>query len=519
MKKARALTVFVALFAMATLSAPSALVSPAAAGPAPIRLKVMTFNIQYGASLSTLDAVIKAIRRADADVVGIQEPYGTTKWIARQLGWYASPSMHMVSRFPIVRPGGSTVPGSPGGRIPDGMAAYLLLGDGAVAAIAQTHTPWWPDGMRVMLRGGTPEEVAAADHGKVAWTAPHLEATAPAIDEGLPTFFVGDLNSASHLDWTQDAVDALGWQPPYLDPPGERYPFAWPTTVAMEDAGFRDSYREANPDPITDPGFTYCNDLYPACGPFDTWDRIDYVDVAGPITTIRSRVVGEGGPYTDIVSRPWPTDHRAVVSTVDVATVSPPSFVAPISEVVKEGRFVRAAFHDDTATGRTIGLWPEGADPTSDAALVSASLDDATEDGTARLATEGMASADYQVAMIDGDDVIAASSVTVLRPRANAWVRTGERRYVQGEPIDVEWFGAPGNRYDWLALNRNCFDPESCPLRGWRYVNAASIGSARFTRGSEGVWPPPPGRYVVGLCLDDDYDCIATSEIFRIVEA
>ena len=267
MTKARVLTAFVALFVMMALSAPSSLVSPAAAGSAPIRLKVMTFNIQYGASLSTLDAVIKAIRRADADVVGIQEPYGATKWIARQLGWYASPSMHMVSRFPIVRPGGSTVPGSPGGRIPDGMAAYLLLGNGAVAAIAQTHTPWWPDGMRVMLKGGTPEEVAAADHGKVAWTAPHLEATAPAIDEGLPTFFVGDLNSASHLDWTQEAVDALGWQPPYLDPPGERYPFAWPTTVAMEDAGFRDSYREANPDPIADPGFTYCNDLYPACGP------------------------------------------------------------------------------------------------------------------------------------------------------------------------------------------------------------------------------------------------------------
>jgi hypothetical protein len=34
---------------------------------------------------------------------------------------------------------------------------------------------------------------------------------------------------------------------------------------------------------------------------------------------------------------------------------------------------------------------------------------------------------------------------------------------------------------------------------------------------SEGVWPQRPGRYVVGLCLDDD-DRIATSEIFRIVE-
>ena len=287
----------------------------------------------------------------------------------------------------------------------------------------------------------------------------------------------------------------------------------------MEDAGFRDSYREANPDPIADPGFTYCNDLYPACGPFDTWDRIDYVDVAGPVTTIRSRVVGEGGPYTDIVSRPWPTDHRAVVSTVDVTAVSPPSFVAPISEVVKEGRSVRAAFHDDTTTGRTIGLWPEGADPTSDAALVSATLDDATEDGTARLSTDDMTSGDYQLAMIDDDDVVASSSVTVLRRHAHAWVRTGEDRYIQGEPIDVEWFGAPGNRYDWLALNRNCFDPERCPLRGWRYVNAASIGSARFAPDSEGVWPLRPGRYIVGLCLDDDYDCIATSEIFRIVEA
>ena len=388
MKKARALTVFVALFAMATLSAPSALVSPAAAGPAPIRLKVMTFNIQYGASLSTRDAVIKAIHRADADVVGIQEPYGTTKRIARQLGWYASPSMHMVSRFPIVRPGkhGPGLAGRPDprrhGRLPPA-GRRCRGGDRADAHAVVARRDARDAG------AGTPEEVAAADQGEVAWTAPHLEATAPAIDEGLPTFFVGDLNSASHLDWTQEAVDALGWQPPYLDPPGERYPFAWPTTVAMEDAGFRDSYREANPDPITDPGFTYCNDLYPACGPFDTWDRIDYVDVAGPITTIRSRVVGEGGPYTDIVSRPWPTDHRAVVSTVDVATVSPPSFVAPISEVVKEGRLVRAAFHDDTASGRTIGLWPEGADPTSDAALVSASLDDATEDGTARAGDRG----------------------------------------------------------------------------------------------------------------------------------
>src|SRR5262245_14904875 len=187
----RAAVAVVTTLLIAGLSAPTALVVPATAGPAPIRLKVMTFNIQYGASYSTVDAVAKAIRKADADVVGIQEPYGLTRKIARLLGWYAAPAMHMVSRFPIVRPSTGTVPGSPGGRIPDGMVAYVLLGDGAVAAIAQTHTPWFPDGIRVMLQGGTPQEVGAADLHKVEWTQPHLDATVAPIDDGLPTFFVG----------------------------------------------------------------------------------------------------------------------------------------------------------------------------------------------------------------------------------------------------------------------------------------------------------------------------------------
>jgi hypothetical protein len=517
-KPTRIVKSLLALLMAAGLSVPAAVLTPAVAGPVPIRLKVMTFNIQYGASYSTLDAVVKAIEAADADVVGIQEAFGKTRRIAKMLGWYASPSMHMVSRFPIVRPGGSTVPGSPGGRIPDGMVAYLLLAGGSVAAIAQTHTPWWPNGMSAMMQGAGPDEVVAKEQGKINWLAPHLEATAEPIADGLPVFFVGDLNSPSHLDWTPEAVDALGWQPPTLNPPGDRYPIAWPTTVTMEDAGFRDTYREMHPDPIADPGFTYCNDLYPACGPWDTWDRIDYVDAAGPSTTVRSRVVGEGGPYTDIVSRPWPTDHRAVVSVFDVTPVSPPSFAAPIDEVVTRGRAVHVAFHDPASTGRTVGLWARGADPGVDAPLVSAAVDDDVDDGRMSLDTGSLSSsAVYRLALIDGSGVIADSTVTVLEGGAPPSVSTDARRYERGEPIRVDWFGAPGNRYDWLTLIRECFDPESCPIRQWRYVNAKSIGTGRFTRDSEGIWPLRPGRYAVGLCLDDDFDCIATSEIFRIV--
>ncbi|MGZ8630538.1 MAG: endonuclease/exonuclease/phosphatase family protein, partial [Actinomycetota bacterium] len=57
------------------LMVPASGVAPAEAGtPTPVRLKVMSFNIQYGASYSTLAAVVLAIESADADVVGLQEP-------------------------------------------------------------------------------------------------------------------------------------------------------------------------------------------------------------------------------------------------------------------------------------------------------------------------------------------------------------------------------------------------------------------------------------------------------------
>ena len=330
-----ALVLLLAAFALPTTTS-------AAGAPAPIRLRVMTFNIQYGASLSphgVRDAV-KAIRAADADVVGLQEPFGNTRKIARLLGWYAAPRLHVVSRFPVVFPGGSSVPGNPGGHIPEGVWGYLLLGNGDVAAIANTHTPSSPDGVKMMMQGAKRADILETERRvRVTWIRPHLDATATPIAGGSPTFFMGDLNSPSQLDWTPDAVKALGWQPSTIHPPGRRYPLKWPTTVAIADAGFRDSYREIQPRPrAANPAITYCVVAFPACAKWDSWDRIDYVFDAGPVTALRSQIVGEGGPYTDIVSRPWPTDHRSVVSTFDVTPVTPPSFAAPLNERAFVGR-------------------------------------------------------------------------------------------------------------------------------------------------------------------------------------
>ena len=196
--------------------------------------------------------------------------------------------------------------------------------------------------------------------------------------------------------------------------------------------------------------------------------------------------------------------------------VAPDPFAAPLDERTWLGHAVRAAFHHPASPGRTIGLWPRGDDPETDPAVTEVAIDDAADDGIASLDTDGLDPGDYIVALLD-DGIVATSEVSLLERNARATVATTDRRYEQGDPIRVEWTGGPGNRYDWLALTRNCFDASDCPLRQWRYIDGDVNGTARFTRGSEGVWPLRPGRYAVSLCVDDDYVCVATSEVFRIV--
>ena len=207
--------------------------------PPPIDLTVMTFNIWYGATVTDgLDEVVRAIREADADVVGLQEPYARIRRIAKGLGFHASPRMHVVSRYPILEPAES-----------NGDWAYLLLAPGEVAAIANTHLtccPYTP--YRIVNRGfDRPEAMAQERRTRLDQIRDHLSALEPLLSAGVPTFFTGDFNAPSHRDWTAAAVRARGLP----------YTMRWPVSLAMEGAGFRDSYRKVYPDPVADPGFTW----------------------------------------------------------------------------------------------------------------------------------------------------------------------------------------------------------------------------------------------------------------------
>ena len=170
----------------------------------PVDLTVMTFNIWYGATVTHgLDEVVRAIREAGADVVGLQEPYARTRRIAKALGFHASPRMHLVSRFPILEPSGS-----------NGDWAYLLLAPGEVAAIANTHLtccPYTP--YRIVNRGfGRAEAMAQERRTRLDQIRDHLSALQPLLSAGVPTFFTGDFNAPSHRDWTPAAGRARGRQ-------------------------------------------------------------------------------------------------------------------------------------------------------------------------------------------------------------------------------------------------------------------------------------------------------------------
>lgn len=97
----------------------------------------------------------------------------------------------------------------------------------------------------------------------------------------------------------------------------------WPVSRAVSAAGFVDSWHQAHPDPLTEPGLTWWAgrpplDIY-APGENDPQDRIDFVWYAGPAKVLSSELVGEDNAADVTFSvMPWPSDHRAVVSSFSV---------------------------------------------------------------------------------------------------------------------------------------------------------------------------------------------------------
>lgn len=264
----------------------------------------MTFNIWLGGHQVDFGQIAQAIREAQADVIGIQEPRESLPHLAAMLGLHYHTGQNILSRYPILNP-------------PDGSTHYALIevAPGSVVAVTNVHLRAFPYGPYGLRDGASVPDVLLAEQHHVLEIRARLETLRNLVGQGVPVFLTGDFNVPSHLDWTEQTAGA--WNEPF------RQPVPWPVSVRLFEYGFRDTYREMHPDPLHQPGFTWTPG-YPV-GRMDegeVHDRIDFVYAAGPSQTVQSLIVGEAGPYTDIVVTPWASDHRAVVSRFRVEPVS-----------------------------------------------------------------------------------------------------------------------------------------------------------------------------------------------------
>ena len=146
------------------------------------------------------------------------------------------------------------------------------------------------------------------------------------IAAGRCVVFGGDFNEPSHLDWihaTANMFDHNGMA------------IHWTVSSMLARAGFKDSYRELYPNPVTHPGFTYpCFNIAADISKL-TWapkaderERIDLIyfkgrgmqveqaQIFGPnVCVCRSQPVQD--KWDDPILLPkggtWPTDHRGLL--------------------------------------------------------------------------------------------------------------------------------------------------------------------------------------------------------------
>ncbi|GLP72676.1 hypothetical protein TUSST3_92930 [Streptomyces sp. TUS-ST3] len=251
----------------------------------PHRLRVMSWNLWYGGTKvhDHRAKQLKVIAETDVDVVGLQETYdGAAEELARALGWHhhrAGTNLGIISRFPVTAPLGDPDVGFYGAA-------------GARIAVGEREVEVWTAHLDYEHYGPYESEPLAREEVRLA----QMRDTLRRIGDTVPVVLVGDFNCPSHLDWPDTA---------------------WPVTKAAEEAGFRDSYREAHPDPARDPGHTWS----PVHAHPEPQDRIDFVLHRG-LGVLDSRTYVCGTPRTlpDVADNDWPSDHAAVITTFSLGS-------------------------------------------------------------------------------------------------------------------------------------------------------------------------------------------------------
>lgn len=267
-------------------------------------VKVLQWNIWHGGihlGNEGQQRVLDLIRSSRADVIMMQEAYGIQQMLADSLGYHLKThslkdNLAMYSRFPLEaiawrepfksNPAKITLPN--GKRImfvdcwlryayrPEYTSGYAEKGLDPSVWVAEDSILPLPD-----IRNIYTKDIA------------------PNLETDMPVIVTGDFNSCSHLDWTERAK-----------PLHHGYgPVAFPASRYMLENGFKDSFREKNPDEVAYQGGTVAA-IYGQM----QMSRIDFIYYKGGLKVLSSKIV-RTAPEIDYV---WASDHAAVLTVFEV---------------------------------------------------------------------------------------------------------------------------------------------------------------------------------------------------------
>ena len=263
-------------------------------------LRVLTYNIWHGGNETGKEVgfkrIAEIIRNSKADVVTMQETYGSGAKIADELGFYfylRSSNISVMSKYPIK----------------ETLKSYNAFNNGNViveigkreAIIASVWLNYPIDYWGEIDKGNKidVDSWIKAQGGNKKTMEGIIASLRPFLSESNKYSIIigGDFNSGSHLDWVESVKEK-----------NSGYVMPFPTGKYLESLGFKDTYRVIYPDPKKDRGITWT-----PINPTTHQDRIDYIFIKGDrIKTLDSKVINSH-------SVRYPSDHAAVLSTLKIA--------------------------------------------------------------------------------------------------------------------------------------------------------------------------------------------------------
>lgn len=460
-------------------------------------IRVLSFNILYGGDEIDFSKVVEAIQKANPDVVGVQEAEGNIPKLAEALGWkYFDTRLHLLSKYPVISSDAS-----------GWYYALIEIQPGKVIAFSNVHLPSDPYGPDLVREGFSLDSVIKNEYATRYYELDKHQKIYDSLSrKGIPLIVTGDFNSPSHRDWTEQAV---------LSRPHLKYKVDWIVSQRMEKMGFVDTYRAANPDVLSKPGLTWTPALPPIVNKNETHDRIDFIWASKIDNVIHSTLVGEeGGKEVEISVKPYPSDHRGVLSTCVLKPVPAPAFIQTFPW--KDSLLI--SYYSPNSKNLSVQIINESGQMIQEIK----GLKPSEREKSVWIDKAGS----FRILLKSKNKIIAQHHFLLADEAQKPILKVSKNEFKVGEPIQVEWKHAPGHRFDWIAVypeekptNNDYYKAEQNTtylIHGYTY--AKESGKLFLDKQSKGNgWPLKAGNYKIHLLLDDGYTSL-TSIAIKIID-